>query len=90
MHPFVAYFNGKSKRQNPEEEICSLNIVITCISDSLLHNAVSVHCFIKKLLMFLNNSIDVTKVFYMYFSDRGNALYIYGTVSTKMALRLYI
>lgn len=72
MHPFVAYFNGKCKRQNPEEGICSLNIVI--ISDSLLHNAVSVHCFIKKLLMFLNNSIDVTKVFYMYFSDR---VYIY-------------
>ena len=33
IHPFVAYFNGKDKRPNPEEGIRSLNFVIT--SDSL-------------------------------------------------------
>ena len=71
IYPFVAYFNGKDKRSHPEEGICSLNFVI--ISDSLVHNAVSVHCFIKKLLMFLSNNIDVTKVF--YFSDGASAQY---------------
>ncbi|KAL5476040.1 hypothetical protein EMCRGX_G025942 [Ephydatia muelleri] len=42
-------------------------------SKQLVATQVSVHCFIKKLLRFLNNSMDVTKV--LYFSDGASAQY---------------
>ena len=71
IHPFVVYFNGNDRKINPEQGTCCLNFVI--ISDSLVHNAVSVHCFIKKLLTFLRVNIDVKKVF--YFSDGASAQY---------------
>ena len=45
IHPFVAYYYDAVRG-----EVCFLNFVI--ISDSLTHDSVAVHCFVKKLLMY--------------------------------------
>ena len=45
IHPFVAYYYDAVRG-----DVCFLNFVI--ISDSLTHDSVAVHCFVKKLLMY--------------------------------------
>ncbi|KAL5491531.1 hypothetical protein EMCRGX_G016833 [Ephydatia muelleri] len=66
IHPFVAYYYDAVRG-----EVCFLNFVI--ISDSLTHDSVAVHCFVKKLLTFLVTKLTVKKVY--YFSDGAASQY---------------
>ena len=66
IHPFVAYYYDAVRG-----EVCFLNFVI--ISDSLTHDGVAVHCFVKKLLTFLVTKLTVKKVY--YFSDGAASQY---------------
>ena len=66
IHPFVAYYDDAVRG-----EVCFLNFVI--ISDSLTHDSVAVHCFVKKLLTFLVTKLTVKKVY--YFSDGAASQY---------------
>ena len=43
------------------------------ISDSLTHDSVAVHCFVKKLLTFLGSKLTEKKVY--YFSDGAASQY---------------
>ena len=66
IHPFVAYYYDAVRG-----EVCFLNFVI--ITDSLTHDSVAVHCFVKKLLTFLVTKLTVKKVY--YFSDGAASQY---------------
>lgn len=65
IHPFVAYYN-----EDGEERHTSFVV----ISESLTHNTVAVHLFIKKLVDFLRHKFQtVNKIF--YFSDGAASQY---------------
>ena len=77
IHPFIAYYCAKEAPSSvatataAQDVIHFLNFVV--ISDSLVHDAVTVHCFVRKLITFLSSTIPVKKIY--YFSDGAAAQY---------------
>lgn len=77
IHPFVAYYYGKNIPSSSATNAAArdglhfLNFAV--ISDSLVHDAVAVHCFVRKLIRFLSSVILVQKKY--YFSDGAAAQY---------------
>ena len=56
IHSFVVYHH----RTPAQDRIDLLNFVV--ISDSLVHDAMAVHCFVRKLISFLSSIIPVKKI----------------------------
>ena len=77
IHPFVVYWrqdssNAASLPGTPQNALQSLSYIV--ISDCLVHDVISVHLFLKRLLNFLTVQIQGLKKVY-YFTDGASSQY---------------